>query len=143
MESSQLCATTLNHYSTEQQSTCHDYDPLLLIASYGRTYRIYSSIRRVSVHLAKPVYKTHSNGELCKTFFEVKLGKQLHDFTIVSNYHNNIVNTCSILFMVHRLAVVINPSQHYTRVEVSLIKTYFPCQRFEIKLCYVYIYYYI
>ena len=37
-----------------------------------------------------------------------------------------------------QLAVVINPSQHYTRVELSLIETHFPCQ----PLLYLYIYYY-
>ena len=79
-------------------------------------YRIYSikthsDLVSKSPILAKPVYKTHFNGELCNTLLKLKTREKLHDFTIGSNYHNNIVNTCSILFMVHRLVVVINPSQ--------------------------------
>ena len=74
------------------------------------TYRIYSGIKshpRYKTHpdlalpkaplLAKPAYKTHLNGELRKTFFKVKTGGEIHDFTIGSNYyHKNIVNTWSI-----------------------------------------------
>ena len=58
--------------------------------------------------LAKPAYKTHLNGELRKTFFKVKTGGEIHDFTIGSNYyHKNIVNTWSILYQYYSLIIII------------------------------------
>ena len=49
---------------------------------------------------------------------------------ILYNYQFVFIETISTKKkkLKRRLAVIINPSQHYARVEVSLIETHFPCQ---------------
>ena len=61
---------------------------------------------------------------------------QVVQYYIIISLFSSKQLVISVNHILHpRLAVIINPSQHYKRVELLLIETHFPCQ----PLLYLYI----
>ena len=66
---------------------------------------------------------------MCKRFKLQIIHAQIVQYYIIISLFSLKQLVMSVKHILHpRLAVIINPSQHYTRVEVSLIQTHFPCQ---------------